>query len=102
LTAIIRRAALKVGFTDRPGHRKIHHVPKPLGGGIAILLAMVIPMVGGFIVVKTATFSGGGEGLLGRVENLVAVHQAGIVHQAPLAMKVLLAMVAMHIAGAGG
>ena len=46
LTAMVRRVALRVGFTDKPGHRKIHHSPKALGGGIAILLAMVIPMVG--------------------------------------------------------
>jgi len=46
LTAVVRRMAVRVGFVDRPGHRKIHYIPKPLGGGVAILLAMVIPMVG--------------------------------------------------------
>src|SRR6266576_2993106 len=36
LTAVVRRVALKVGFVDRPGHRKIHYIPKPLGGGAAV------------------------------------------------------------------
>src|SRR5438093_3220881 len=51
LTAIIKRVAVRVGFVDRPGHRKIHYIPKALGGGVAILLGMAIPMVGGLLFV---------------------------------------------------
>src|SRR5215210_7457986 len=94
LTAIVKRVALGVGFVDRPGVRKIHHVPKALGGGIAILLAMVIPMVGGLMAVKYFSF-----GEAGGVGRLVAVHREGILHQGPLALKFLIAMVAMHVLG---
>src|SRR3954465_6463207 len=45
LTFIVRRVAIRVGFTDKPGHRKIHSKPIALGGGIAIFLAFAMPMV---------------------------------------------------------
>src|SRR5882672_2008902 len=109
LTAVIRKVAVRVGFVDRPGHRKIHYIPKPLGGGVAILLAMVIPMVGGLLyvhfgeppemdwidvqatpttkIVTTTTL------------NPLTVHWPGIRHQTPTALKFLGAMVAMHLLG---
>ncbi|MFF2482473.1 MraY family glycosyltransferase [Paenibacillus sp. NPDC058071] len=39
LVPIARKAALKYGFVDRPGTRKIHHKPIPLLGGLAIYAA---------------------------------------------------------------
>src|SRR5947207_2890987 len=45
LTAVMIRLAPRIGFVDRPGIRKIHVNPKPLGGGIAIFFALAIPMV---------------------------------------------------------
>ena len=38
--------APRVGFTDKPGGRKIHDNPKPLGGGVAITLALILPLLG--------------------------------------------------------
>jgi UDP-GlcNAc:undecaprenyl-phosphate GlcNAc-1-phosphate transferase len=102
LTAVVRRVAVRVGFVDRPGHRKIHYIPKPLGGGVAILLAMVIPMVGGLLMVHFIEFhepAGQSVDLMGRAQHLLAVHQAGIRHQIPLALKFLGAMLAMHLLG---
>ena len=32
------RLAPRVGLVDKPGHRKIHAAPKPLGGGAGIFL----------------------------------------------------------------
>jgi UDP-GlcNAc:undecaprenyl-phosphate GlcNAc-1-phosphate transferase len=102
LTAIVKRVAPKVGFVDRPGHRKIHHVPKPLGGGVAIFLAMAIPIVVGLVVVHLVTFerpAGGQDDLVGKVRLLLAVHQNGIKQQTGLALKLLLAMAGMHALG---
>jgi len=42
LTPLVRRAALRVGFVDRPGPRKIHDAPMPYGGGIAVMLALAL------------------------------------------------------------
>ena len=40
LTFAMIRIAPRIGFVDKPGHRKIHHNPKPLGGGVAIVWAI--------------------------------------------------------------
>src|SRR5258706_13028464 len=40
------RVAPRIGFVDRPGHRKIHSNPKPLGGGVAIFLGVALPLGG--------------------------------------------------------
>ncbi len=39
--------APKIGLVDNPGHRKIHHIPKPLGGGTGIFLGVAVPMLVG-------------------------------------------------------
>ena len=33
-TFAMRHIAPRIGFVDKPGHRKIHYVPKPLLGGV--------------------------------------------------------------------
>lgn len=40
-TAIIRRLAPRWGLVDRPNARKVHQTPIPLGGGLAIGLAVI-------------------------------------------------------------
>ncbi|HEY7091353.1 MAG TPA: MraY family glycosyltransferase [Tepidisphaeraceae bacterium] len=52
LTAAMIRVAPRVGFVDKPGHRKIHSNPKPLGGGVAIFGAFALPMGIGIVVVN--------------------------------------------------
>lgn len=51
-TAAMKRIAPRLNFTDNPGHRKIHKAPTPLGGGVAIYLAFVVPMVAVLIAVR--------------------------------------------------
>src|ERR1051325_2385212 len=121
LTAVIKKVAVRVGFVDKPGFRKIHYIPKALGGGIAILLAMGIPMVGGLLfvhfsdppkIVTTEMTSavdvdaGSGRTVVHPTtitttteDHPLAKHWPGIRHQTPLALKFLLAMVAMHVLG---
>src|SRR6476660_3505596 len=119
LTAIIRLLAPKIGFVDRPGHRKIHYIPKPLGGGVAIFLSIAIPMVGGLLYVHfsdppkiTTTEINISSQILPSgtpvhsttvkstsQEHPLAIHWPGIRHQTPLAVKFLLAMLLMHMLG---
>lgn len=40
---VVRRFAQSWGLVDRPGPRKVHTTPTPLGGGIAIWLGVVLP-----------------------------------------------------------
>lgn len=43
-TMAVRRWALRVGFVDKPGERKIHVRPMALGGGIVIFWLTVFPL----------------------------------------------------------
>jgi len=42
LVPIVRAAALKVGFVDRPTKRKVHSAPIPLSGGLAIYAGVIV------------------------------------------------------------
>lgn len=46
-TWLVRRWATRGGFVDRPGGHKGHPAAVPLGGGIAILAAILLPLWGG-------------------------------------------------------
>lgn len=99
LTAVIKKVAARVGFVDKPGHRKIHYIPKPLGGGAAIFLAMAIPMVGGLAFVQFFGYVGHTAVTSNLQNNPLAVHWPGIRQQTPLALKFLAAIVAIHLLG---
>lgn len=47
LVPVIRRISLAVGFVDHPDARKVHRSPMPLGGGVAIFLAVLLPAAAG-------------------------------------------------------
>lgn len=55
--ALVRSVASKVGLLDRPGTRKIHSSPIPLGGGIGIWSGVVIPLLSVFLVASTVNQS---------------------------------------------
>src|SRR5712671_1779025 len=42
----------RIGLVDDPGHRKIHHLPVPLAGGLAVLTGLAVPLVAGTIAVR--------------------------------------------------
>lgn len=91
LTAAMIRVAPRIGFVDKPGHRKIHHQPKPLGGGIAIFLSLMGPLLAGITVVRL---------------NLVHVdfpdwpaYVRGVAQQTPLAIALAVATLAIHVMG---
>ncbi len=46
-----RRWCLRTGLVDAPGHRKIHHEPVPLAGGLAVMTALLVPtlLASGFL-----------------------------------------------------
>ncbi len=48
---VVRRSANSLGLMDRPGHRKIHSVPIPLGGGLGIWLGVVGTFAIGSLIV---------------------------------------------------
>jgi len=42
----------RAGLVDEPGHRKIHNASVPLAGGLAVLTGMLLPLIGGAIMLK--------------------------------------------------
>lgn len=51
---LVRRWAPRWGLVDAPGVRKVHVAPTPLGGGLAIWLAVVLPFAVGQVVLWLA------------------------------------------------
>jgi UDP-GlcNAc:undecaprenyl-phosphate GlcNAc-1-phosphate transferase len=66
----------RVGLVDDPGHRKIHLVPIPLAGGLAVLTGMLLPLAAG-VVLLTAPGAAAqtADHALGLLMNLHAVEQ---------------------------
>jgi UDP-GlcNAc:undecaprenyl-phosphate/decaprenyl-phosphate GlcNAc-1-phosphate transferase len=88
-TFAMKRIAPRLNFVDKPGHRKIHHVPKPLGGGVAIFLGIALPLLAAML----APF------LVPPTEPRLAAYWSGARQQLPLGLGVLLAMTGMHLLG---
>ncbi len=47
-----RRWCLQTNHVDDPGHRKIHHTPIPLAGGLAVLTGILLPLATGTAFLK--------------------------------------------------
>lgn len=45
LTPLAKWLAIKLNILDNPGHRKIHHKPIPLTGGLAIFTSLIIALL---------------------------------------------------------
>lgn len=90
LTAAMTRIAPAIGFVDRPGHRKIHVHPKPLGGGVAIFWAIALPMLAVVAGAHLVDFTGRGAW---------ADYAGGVRDMAPLALTFIGTMFAMHVLG---
>lgn len=107
ITALMIRLAPRIGFVDKPGHRKIHSNPKPLGGGVAIILAIAIPMLAMLTLVYGETARGTLETVLIAVMNPAAVDKPsplepywnGALQQMPLALAFLGAVMGLHVLG---
>ncbi|HWQ90033.1 MAG TPA: MraY family glycosyltransferase [Clostridia bacterium] len=72
-----RNWCLRHGLVDDPGHRKIHHQPVPLAGGLAVLSAMLLTVLGGALtlwIIPDQSWSSAMEyGLARRAPQLLAI-----------------------------
>lgn len=82
---VVRRLAPRLGLVDRPGHRKVHSVPTPLGGGLAIWLGVLVPLAVGQLCLTLVETDSSGVLLAGRwrLPELVAQHVGGLRLQMP-------------------
>jgi UDP-GlcNAc:undecaprenyl-phosphate GlcNAc-1-phosphate transferase len=96
LTLLMIRIAPALGLVDRPGGHKVHEMPKPLGGGVAIFWSIAIVMLLGVAAVQFAD---------GRILSFYSNSQtmrdliAGARSHVPLSLGLLGAMLAMHLMG---
>lgn len=115
-TAAMIRVAPRVGFVDRPGHRKIHANPKPLGGGVAMFWAVAIPLLVGIAAVwwGAPPFAGGDDAAAApslaawfrwyeridpAAEALLPAYLQGARDQVPLALGLLAGALILHVVG---
>jgi UDP-GlcNAc:undecaprenyl-phosphate/decaprenyl-phosphate GlcNAc-1-phosphate transferase len=96
-TFVVRKVAVRTGFVDKPGHRKIHSKPVALGGGVAIFLAFALPVVAAYLFLRLGLpMRGWGTEA---EENLRVALLNGAVRQMPMALSFLLACFALHLMG---
>src|SRR5256885_12660066 len=96
VTSLMIRIAPRFGLVDKPGGRKIHAAPKPLGGGVAIFIAIAAPMIVGLIFVDFF-----GDRLVLRFPQYEHIYDliAGGQHQTPLSLGMLAGMLVLHALG---
>jgi UDP-GlcNAc:undecaprenyl-phosphate GlcNAc-1-phosphate transferase len=87
-TFAMKRLAPVIGFVDKPGGRKIHANPKPLGGGVAIFWAVALPLLG----VLLAAY-------MNWLPEFAKIHEAGIRSQTSMVLGLLAGVFAMHVMG---
>jgi UDP-GlcNAc:undecaprenyl-phosphate GlcNAc-1-phosphate transferase len=101
VTRLMRSISVRIGFVDKPGGRKIHANPKPLGGGIGIFWGLTLPIIVGLAFVNLADlpqFLQSAQWLGGFRDHLTA-YWSGARQQTPLALAMLLAAAAIHALG---
>lgn len=92
---VIRRKAVDWGLLDQPAARKVHVTPTPLGGGLAIWLAVVTPFALGHAALLSWAGSGGPEWL----PAFVRPHLGGLARQTPVLWGLLGAGTILMIVG---
>jgi UDP-GlcNAc:undecaprenyl-phosphate GlcNAc-1-phosphate transferase len=98
-TFLMKRAAPRFGFVDKPGGRKIHANPKPLGGGVAIFLGFAVPLLLGLAIVQFTQPSSFAASLTkGHAADLSA-YWSGIRDRTPAALAMVVAALCMHALG---
>jgi UDP-GlcNAc:undecaprenyl-phosphate GlcNAc-1-phosphate transferase len=91
-TLVIRRIALKVGFVDKPGGRKVHAGATPLGGGIAIFAGVTIPLLLALALLSAVSPDGSGA-------HWNPAYIRGAREHTPLALGMIGAMLLVHLLG---
>src|SRR5437016_908113 len=99
LTFTMKRIAPRLGFVDKPGGRKIHANPKPLGGGVAIFWAFALPLLVAIAqahILPLGTWHTPMANEQGRLDKALA---GGIRLHTPMAMTLFGAALVLHILG---
>ncbi len=77
---LVRRAAQRLGLLDKPGARKVHTTPIPLGGGLGIWAGVLGTLLLGTIAAYTARSQ---PQLLAWLPEQLTIHIDGLIARAP-------------------
>jgi len=92
---VVRRCAAAWGLIDKPGERKVHVRPTPMGGGLAIAAGVIAS----FAVGQVLLLYWMSTGRLFFAPEFVAPHLPGLMQQSPHLWILLAAATAMMILG---
>jgi UDP-GlcNAc:undecaprenyl-phosphate GlcNAc-1-phosphate transferase len=102
LTRTMRWLSVRIGFVDKPGGRKIHENPKPLGGGVGIFWGLALPIILGAVCVKAFAppdFAESARWLGPGIAAQMPAYWSGARQKIPLALGILAAAAGMHVLG---
>ncbi len=94
-TAVVRAVARRRGFIDRPGGHKQHDRPVALGGGVAIMLAVCLPLLAAGMVPALVARNGAP----GWLPAMMQTHHEGIADKLPTLLAVLAGALVLHVVG---
>ncbi len=96
LVPAIRSLALRYGLVDHPGGRRIHEHPTPLGGGVAMLLAVALPSLLALACARAWVADGSPPQWL---PGAVKLHVAGAAARAGQALVILAGAAVLCVVG---
>lgn len=100
MVAVVRRWAERLGLMDRPGVRKVHQHPIPLGGGIGIWFAVLVTFLfGGVAVWLLQNNMLGSLGSALQIPENVAVYFPGMVYRFGQMLGLLAAGTVLMVLG---
>jgi UDP-GlcNAc:undecaprenyl-phosphate GlcNAc-1-phosphate transferase len=90
----MRWIAPRLGLIDKPAARKVHLVPKPMGGGIGLWCGVLIPLTGALLIVFFAP-----ELLPVKIPGKTISADGSVLYRLPQLLAVTLGALAMGLVG---
>jgi len=93
-TVVVRRGARRRGFVDRPGGHKGHQGEIALGGGIAIVSAVILPILGVLVAAQLCSRRD-----LSALPALIQTHLGGVISKSREGTGIIGGAIVLHILG---
>ncbi len=94
-TYVVRYWGRRVGFVDRPSGHKKHEQPVALGGGVALVLSTIGPILVGTLVAWVLA----DRSPPAWVPSLIRTHLSGIASKLPVVLAVVGGALLLHVVG---
>ena len=94
-TFVVRAVARRRGFVDRPGGHKQHATPIALGGGVALVIAIVGPILAGTL----AAWMMHEQPAPGWLPEMIRPHLDGMAGKLPVVLAIMGGALVLHLVG---